>query len=378
MRTRGMRGTKCVAWVALVLLLLPPGGVSAALMQAARTPTPAAAAPDLGWPRRYLAPNGALVVVYEPQIASWDDQKLLTLYVAVAYTAKGSEKEQVGTIMAEADTRVSVSERLVDISSFRILRSNFPSASKEQIGGIAADIKAAMPLTERVIALDRVLAAVDASQIRPKNVEGLKADPPAIFFSTRPAVVVNLDGDPIWSPIQNNDLRFAVNTNWDLFEHPPSKTFYLRHENQWLKSSGVSGPWTVTGQLPASFSKLPAEENWKEVRAAVPKATATSAAPTVFVSTMPGELILLRGEAQYEPVAGTKLLWVRNTESDVFRLGQTGSVYYLVAGRWFSAPNFTGPWTFATLTLPADFAKIPPRARALTCARLGSRHRAGR
>ena len=362
MRTRGMRGTASVAWVVLIALLLPPGGVCAALMQTASTPTPApaAAAPDIGWPRRYLAPNGALVVVYEPQVASWDDQKLVTLYVAVAHTAKGSEKEQLGTIMAEADTRVSVSERLVDISSFRILRSNFPSVPKEQAGAIAADVTAAMPLTERVIALDRVLAAVDASLIRPKNVEGLKADPPAIFFSTRPAVVVNLDGDPIWSPIENNDLRFAVNTNWDLFEHQPSKTFYLRHESQWLKSSSVSGPWTATGQLPASFSKLPAEDNWKEVRAAVPKATSTpSAAPTVFVSMVPGELILLRGAAQYEPVPGTKLLWVRNTESDVFRLGQTGPVYYLVAGRWFSAPNFTGPWTFATLTLPADFAKIP-------------------
>ena len=48
-----------------------------------------------------------------------------------------------------------------------------------------------------------------------------------------------------------------------------------------------------------------------------------------------------------------------NTESDVFRLGKTGPVYYLVAGRWFSAPDFTGPWTFASLKLPADFQKIP-------------------
>ena len=48
-----------------------------------------------------------------------------------------------------------------------------------------------------------------------------------------------------------------------------------------------------------------------------------------------------------------------NTESDVFRMGKTGPVYYLVAGRWFSAPDFTGPWTFATPTLPADFKKIP-------------------
>jgi hypothetical protein len=43
-------------------------------------------------------------------------------------------------------------------------------------------------------------------------------------------------------------------------------------------------------------------------------------------------------------------------------------VYFLVSGRWFSAPDFTGPWTFATPILPADFKKIPlshPRSRVL-------------
>ena len=41
---------------------------------------------------------------------------------------------------------------------------------------------------------------------------------------------------------------------------------------------------------------------------------------------------------------------------------------YLVAGRWFSAPTFDGPWTFATPTLPDDFTRIPldhPRSRVL-------------
>ena len=52
----------------------------------------------------------------------------------------------------------------------------------------------------------------------------------------------------------------------------------------------------------------------------------------------------------------------------MFRLGATGPVYYLVAGRWFTAPGFTGPWTFATPSLPEDFKKIPlehPRSRVL-------------
>ena len=68
-----------------------------------------------------------------------------------------------------------------------------------------------------------MLANLDKSQIIPKNVEGVKADPPTIFFSKTPAVIVNLDGEPIWSPIKDNDLKFAVNTNWDLFQHGPTQ-----------------------------------------------------------------------------------------------------------------------------------------------------------
>src|SRR5204863_2025823 len=70
----------------------------------------------------------------------------------------------------------------------------------------------------------------------------------------------------------------------------------------------------------------------------------------------------------YTAVAGTNLLWVSNTDSDVFRAGKTGTIYYLVSGRWFSAPEFTGPWTFATPNLPEDFKRIPvdhPRSRVL-------------
>src|SRR6187401_2801654 len=70
-------------------------------------------------------------------------------------------------------------------------------------------------------------------------------------------------------------------------------------------------------------------------------------------------MLLLRGQPSYLLVGGTKdLLWVQNTESDVFRMGRTGPVYFLVAGRWFSAPDFTGPWTFATPSLPAAFKQI--------------------
>ena len=192
----------------------------------------------------------------------------------------------------------------------------------------------------------------------PKNVEGVKADPPAIFYSTTPALLVNLDGEAVWSPIEKNDLRFAVNTNWDLFEHKPSNTFYLRHGNSWLSAPAINGPWKAAGKLPGSFTSLPADANWNEVKAALP-GQPLATPPKVFVSSTPAEMILLTGAPNYLAVTGTQLLWVSNTEADVFKLGKDGPVYYLVSGRWFSAPGFTGPWTFATPTLPEDFKKIP-------------------
>ena len=104
------------------------------------------------------------------------------------------------------------------------------------------------------------------------------------------------------------------------------------------------------------------------MKATLPGKSLTKA-PQVFVSLKPAEMILLTGEPSYVAVQGApQLLWVNNTESDVFRMGRTGPVYVLISGRWFSAPDFTGPWTFATLKLPEDFKKIPlehPRSRVL-------------
>jgi hypothetical protein len=347
--------------------------IAAVLLTAGGSLTPAAVAQttaDPGWPRVYTTPAGARLRIYQPQIASWDGQKHLVAYVAVAHTASGDQQPVLGTLKVEAETTVAITERLVNFAALRIAETNFGSVGRERVRAIVRDVELALPAFERVISLDRVLAGLDRSQIRATNVEGVKADPPAIFFSTRPAVLVAFDGRPIWSPIKDNDLRYAVNTNWDIFEHVPSKMLFLRIDEDWLQSPAVNGPWTRASRLPDSFNRLPPDQNWKDVVASLHRRTPSSgAAPAVFVSTAPAELILLRGAPSYVLVANSSdLLWVSNTDSDVFRLGRNGTVYYLVAGRWFSAPDFDGPWTFATPSLPRDFVRINaehPRARVL-------------
>ena len=207
----------------------------------------------------------------------------MVAYAAVSWQARTAEKPTLGSVKLEADTKVSTADRLVNFSTLKITESNFPQVQKEQVREVTDEITRAIPDHERIIGLDRVLASVDTSKIIPREVKGLKAEPPAIFYSETPAVLMNLDGEPIWSQIANNDLKYAVNTNWDLFHHEPTKTYYLRHNESWLKAAAVNGPWEAAGKLPASFGKLPADDNWKEVKAALPgKALAKGQVPTVY------------------------------------------------------------------------------------------------
>jgi hypothetical protein len=345
-----------------------PNAAPAPVPQAASRKNPAqTAAADRGWPRGYSLPNEAQLVIYQPQIASWQDQKHVVALAALSYVAKGEHKPALGTIKLEADTEVALEQRLVKFTSLKITETNFQTLGKEQAGEIAREIEKNLPDQDRVIALDRVLAYVDKSTINPKNVTGLKSDPPRIILTQTPSVLVSFDGDPIWSPIKDNELKFAVNTNWDIFQHQPTGLYYLRIDNTWLRATDLKGYWSPAGKLPDSFNKLPADDNWKDVRENLPGVHVKSV-PKVYVTTDPTELIVINGEPKYEPVPNTGLLWISNSESDLFRMGKNGPVYFLVAGRWFSAPALGGQWTFATPTLPEDFKQISlehPRSRVL-------------
>src|SRR5262249_19807838 len=80
---------------------------------------------------------------------------------------------------------------------------------------------------------------------------------------------------------------------------------------------------------------------------------------TIFVSTTPAAIIVTAGPPQYAAIAGTSLAYVANSDAAVFRDAASGMFYFLVSGRWFRAPGLNGPWSFATDSLPPDFARIP-------------------
>jgi hypothetical protein len=67
----------------------------------------------------------------------------------------------------------------------------------------------------------------------------------------------------------------------------------------------------------------------------VPPPAPSGAVPRVFFSTTPAELILLRGTPVYSKIPGTSLLYVTNTDNDLFVNDSEKQYYVLLSGRWF-------------------------------------------
>ena len=84
--------------------------------------------------------------------------------------------------------------------------------------------------------------------------------------------------------------------------------------------------------------------------------------PNIIVSTVPAELIQSNGEPNFTPIQGTNLLYMSNSDNDIFMDENSQQYFVLISGRWFQTKNLNSDnWKYIPADqLPADFAKIPP------------------
>ncbi len=321
---------------------------------------------DPGWPRQRTGPEGRLVY-YQPQVDEWKEFKELDFRMAFAFTPK-SGKEIIGIMVLSAQTDASVDERNVVLTNFKITDVIMPAVEPEKKAAVDQMVRSFLPPEHTVeMALDRLVASVNKPPA-PATVT-LQNEPPLIFTSTTPAILLQVEGEPVPADIAATDLGFVVNSNFPLFfEKSADKEYYLYTGQQWLKSAAMEGAWAPAPKLPAAMTKVANDPKWSEMKKPILSPSAKGKPPTVFYANKPAEVILFDGQPSYAAIPGTELSYATNTEADVFVYAPTKTSYYLAAGRWFSAPDLKGPWTYATPELPSDFANIPsdnPAARVL-------------
>lgn len=310
---------------------------------------------DPGWPRQIKTQAGTLTY-YEPQVDNWKNFTDLTWRMAFSLVPAGG-REVVGVVEMQGHSDVDSDNKMVLISNLQVTGTNFPSLDPASAASMEQLVKTFLPPTV-TISLHRLVAVVHKAE----TVTGVPVnnDPPAIVVAYSPSILLAVDGEPSLAEIPKTNLQFVVNTTWPLFFEKSGSNYYLLVGQQWMTAHSLDGPWSATEKLPKDMSKIAKDPQWARIKAMVPPPKSSNGIiPQIFYSNRPAEIILFNGQPVYSKIPGTQLVYSTNTSAYLFVYTTTNEFYYLTGGRWFRANSLTGPWSFATLDLPADFAQIP-------------------
>jgi hypothetical protein len=337
-----MNRVKMVACIALLL------GVSVSLF-----------GQELGWPRTRTAQSNKLVY-YEPQVDDWKNFTDLDFRMAVQLYQGGSKAPSVGVVVIHGVTNVDTFNHQVTVANMAITNAYFPALDPVAAASAGQLVQTFWPQNYAfTISLDRLVSM--SKRPAPKVASGIQNTPPNIFVSYGPSLLLQTEGSVYKSAIPDTKLEVVINTNWPLFFDKDGSKYYLLTEKQWVVSTSLDGPWAAVAKLPKDFEKIAKDPKWTDLKKSIPPpaGSANLTVPQIFYASSPTEVIVFNGSPTYQPIPGTELSYATNANAPVFIYTPTSTYYYLVAGRWFSATNLPGPWTYATASLPGDFAKIP-------------------
>ena len=323
---------------------------------------------DRGWPRKFSIGTNA-VALYQPQLEEWSGNNL-SARAAIAITETQGKQPLYGVLWFTARAEIDKINRLVTLSDFKVKKLNIPMAP-DKAAAFEVALQTRVTKQDEVIALDRLLADMAINQATTNSSAfEVKNDPPRVYFSTRPAILVSIDGAPVLRTVQDTNLERVINTRVLLLRDPSGK-FYLRLMDGWMESSNMTGPWSIAGQtspelrqaleMAIASKQVDLLNNSKNgAEASLAQAILQNTMPSIIVSTQPAELLQTEGDPQVASIDGTELIYVTNTQNDIFVHTPSQDHFILLSGRWFKAQTMNGPWQYvADEKLPADFAKIP-------------------
>jgi hypothetical protein len=333
---------------------------------------------DEGWPRK--ASRGAETIsMYQPQVETWKGDELHA-YAALAVTSLANKTTKYGVLWFTARTEVDKVNRQVTLDDFQIIQVRFPTMETRQ-AEYQAFLQVKLPKRAKTIALDRLEAALATVDSEQAGVEALPVnnDPPKVIFSTKPSMLVLIDGPAKFRDVGGTKLKLVLNTQATLLLDTETNRYYLNVMDGWLQTADlVSGSWSYAPKTPDDMKEITKgiqeRQQAKAAEGTAPpslkEAERASKIPVIYVSMGPSELLVTEGPPQFEVIPDTDLEYVKNTSASIFRDKRSLDYYILLAGRWFRSKSLeTGPWEFVDgKSLPESFARIPessPKAGVL-------------
>ena len=336
--------TRIASFIAMVVALLL-AGIGPAL------------ADNHEWPRR-IDTRDTTIVVYQPQLEKFEND-ILSARAAVSVQRATDNEPVFGAVWFEAQAETDRETRNVSLRNVRVLQSKFPDASNEQERQFNQLFNREVSGWDLDMSLDQMLAMLDDNNRSSIEVTDLKNDPPTVFYRKHPALLVLIDGEPKLQPINNSKVMRVINSPMYIIYESTLKSYYLKIGDEWFASPKAKGEWRSVTQPPTAVLNVATEEDFPPVPPEIQGSL--NKKPEIIVSYEPAELIVSDGEPQYALIEENGLLYLSNSDSDVFMEVGSQQHYVVLSGRWFRARSLTGPWQYVPAdNLPKVFAEIPP------------------
>ena len=314
---------------------------------------------DLGWPREVQADN-AKIIMYQPQIETFVGDKL-TGRAAVSVTMKDSVNPVFGVVWIDSKVSVDKDARTVDVLETTVTKVRFPNADEENENKLAALLEKDIPTWELSMSLDRLLVALELVEKQSNSEKDLKNDPPNIIYETTPSLLISIDGEPILQDIENTSLKSVVNTPFFLLYDTKGKNYYLKGGSIMWTASDLKGDWKTTTNPPKEVAEIAKQYDEQINEDQEGLDMLKEEIPKIIVATEPTELVTTDGDITFAPISNTDLLYVENTDSELFLDIDSQEYFILISGRWYQSLSLNGPWTYvASDQLPETFKNIPP------------------
>jgi hypothetical protein len=173
-----------------------------------------------------------------------------------------------------------------------------------------------------------------------------------IIVSTQPAMLVSIEGEPEFGAVGGTKLQRVLNTPAFLLKGP-SGNYYLSVYDGFMRATKLAGPWSAMPEVPRVVQEAKAHalsDGETDVLAGRPdpqtgqRPSLKQVTPRIVVSTQPAALVVIKGEPMYQPIEGTRLSRVVNTDARIFVHRPEDRTYVQVGERWYRAPSLKGPW----------------------------------
>jgi hypothetical protein len=308
------------------------------------------------WPKQFSS-DGKNFTVYQPQVESWKDNRIEER-VAVSVQAGSSSSPTFGVIWLKARADVDKPERVATLQDIEITKISFPTETGQE-----GAYKQVMQDNSREIfgniSLDRLRASLAINTTEAKHkVDGLKNDPPEIYFSDKPAVMALVDGQGVLRDTSSPGISRVVNTRALILFNKSTGVYYMNVADHWYQSTSLDGAWKTSEVDGKTLDGLNSLKN--EFAKDTDSFEKTPEIAAAFSSTKPAELVQSKGSPNFEPIKGTELLYVTNSPNNIFMYTADQNYFVTLSGRWFKSRSLKGPWKFiAADSLPKDFAEIP-------------------